>query len=72
MADAEKIAENLKDAGCNSGFIEAFMRIPEENNRERLAMLEKHRNSLLDKYHKDIRQLECLDYFIYHINKKCK
>ncbi len=69
MSDEEQIIENLKDAGCDSGFIENFIKISETEFQKQLRMLEKHREKLLESYHEDIKKLECLDYLIYNIRK---
>lgn len=67
MNEKEKIIENLADSGCDSCFIADFMQTSEL--RKQLKMLEKHREKLLDIYHKDAKKLDCLDYLIYHIKK---
>lgn len=69
--EKEHIAECLKDAGCNdieirdmterfnSGDMQAFLR-----------MLNSHRKSVLDTLHKNEKQLSCLDYLIFQIEKE--
>lgn len=65
----DDMIQNLKDAGCNSEFIERFMQIPQYQRHVKIAMLQKHRSNVLDTYHTDVKRLECLDYLIYNLKK---
>lgn len=65
----DDIIQNLKDAGCNSDFIEKFMTIPEYQQHSQVLMLQRHREKVLKNYHKYVKRLDCLDYLIYSIRK---
>lgn len=66
----EKIAENLKDAGCDRSTIQKFLQLHEEGNRqEQLRLLSRHRISLLDTVHVSQQRIDCLDYLIYTLKK---
>lgn len=64
------VVQNLKDAGCNEEFIEAFRVCCEQGKeREGMRLLAKHRNGLLDAMHREQKRIDCLDYMIYQIQK---
>ena len=61
----EAIIQNLKDAGCNKKMIEEFVGLFFTNNKnEMLNLLEKYRRELLEKIHKNQKELDDLDYLI--------
>ena len=64
------LIQNLKDAGCDAQTIENFMSDlhsgKEESSLKRLAI---HRKKLLDSIHKEQKQIDCLDYLVYQMNK---
>ena len=64
------ILQNLKDSGCTREFIEEFFRLKElGSERLILQLLYKHKKQLLDCLHKAQREIDCLDYLIYHLSK---
>lgn len=66
----EAIVENLKDAGCDQKAIDCCVACLDAGKKgELLNRLEKHRSGLLDKVHKGQKQIDCLDYLVYQINK---
>ena len=68
---AKDIAQNLKDAGCDSGCIEMFMGLWQKGSREeQMKLLEAHREFLLECKHKEEQRIDCLDYLIYQITQK--
>lgn len=70
-AKKQAIIENLADAGCDSNFVEQYMRLEEaERVEEQLRMLACHRCTLLDALHIAQRKLECLDYLRYTVRKE--
>lgn len=64
----EAVSQNLKDAGCGVDTINNFMEYYDAGNvREQLRLLERHREQLLSKVHKEERHISCLDYLVYQI-----
>lgn len=64
------ILQNLIDAGCDEKTITGFESC--QSIREEIRFLEKHRAALLDKSHEVNRQIACLDYLVYNLEKECK
>lgn len=65
------LIRNLRDAGCGTADIERFLQLGQENRRpEQLRLLRQHRAALLDRLHVSQRQIDCLDYLIYHMEKR--
>lgn len=66
----DAIIQNLLDAGCDNKTIHAFMKDIRENKMEAgLKLLAIHRRALLDDIHKEQKQIDCLDYLVYTIQK---
>lgn len=66
----EVIIENLQDAGCNKETISAFVEKLEKGEiKAGICTLEAHRRVLLDDLHKNQKQIDCLDYLVYQIQK---
>ncbi len=66
----DAIVQNLKDAGCSQNTITAFIEdIRNDKIIEGLKLLAIHRRSLLDELHKEQKQIDCLDYLIYKMQK---
>lgn len=63
--------QNLIDAGCSEDLIETCMKLAEANHWNRiLPLLSKQRINLLDSVHDGQKQIDCLDFLVYSINKK--
>lgn len=70
LESREAVIQNLKDAGCSLETIEKFLlHFDGEQKEEQLALLETHRNQLLNRVHKEEKKIYCLDYLIYQIEK---
>lgn len=70
MNNENAIIQNLKDAGCDEDTIQTFVEdLREEKVAEGLKLLAAHRRSLLDNLHKDQKQIDCLDYLVYKLEK---
>ena len=64
----DKLIENLKDAGCTGHTIENFINLyHSESTFQQKKVLAAHRQTLLDKIHKNQKMLDCLDYLIYRL-----
>ena len=74
--DMEKLSPimTLYDAGFNSTEVEQFIRDNNKSDKdmtaERIMMIRKKRNSVLDELHSKQRQLDKLDYLIYELEKE--
>ena len=65
------IYQNLKDAGCDEQTTETCMAYVQAGNyRALLPELLTWRKTLLDAVHAGQKQIDCLDYLIYRIQKK--
>lgn len=61
----ESIIQNLKDAGCDKKIVDKFFELfPKKEKREAIELLEEHRKKLLEKLHKNEKELDNLDYLI--------
>ena len=61
----EAIIQNLKDAGCNEKMIQEVINMFSKNKKnEMLNILTNHRKDLLEKLHKNEKELDNLDYLI--------
>ena len=67
---SEGIHQNLMDAGCDRQTTDQCLAfVKEERLSDMVPLLKKHRKTLLDSLHKDQKQIDCLDYLLYMINK---
>ena len=63
--------QNLIDAGCSEDLIETCMELAKANRWNRiLPLLREQRINLLDLVHDGQKQIDCLDFLVYNINKK--
>ncbi len=74
MAEATDILsiiyQNLQDAGCDAHTTEQCMPlVKRENYCGLLPLLLAHRNTLRSELRRSQKQIDCLDYLIYQINK---
>lgn len=61
----ESITQNLKDAGCDRKLIDEFFELSSKKENEKVIdLLEKKRQKLLEKLHKNEKELDNLDYLI--------
>ncbi|MDE6209277.1 MAG: hypothetical protein K2M73_06325 [Lachnospiraceae bacterium] len=65
------IYQNLKDAGCDEQTTKKCMVFAQNGNMgAMLPFLEKYRSELLGTIRLEQKQIDCLDYLIYKIQKK--
>ena len=63
--------QNLIDAGCSEDLTETCMEYAKANRWNRLLpLLSRQRSRLLDSVRNGQRQIDCLDFLVYNINKK--
>ena len=67
---SQTIRQNLLDAGCHTKMIEQFLSYQQNGDLEhQLSLLSSHRQKLLDKVHFQEKQIDCLDYLVYQLQK---
>ena len=61
---------NLKAAGLDAPQIEQYLAYGQaENTAQQLQLLSRHRAALLDRVHQMEKQIGCLDYLVYRIQR---
>lgn len=70
-SDAQGILrQNLVDAGCSPEMIRQCAALAQrEKTSELLRILSLHRKMLLDTVHQNEKQIDCLDYLMYKLEK---
>lgn len=72
-AEQERMVLNMKDAGCSEDTIKRFLLCYQVGDiTGELKVLSNHRRALLDEVHKGQREIDCLDYLVYQIEKGLK
>lgn len=70
MDDRQALIQNLADAGCDAALSRRFMTLLDRRQtRESLALLARHRRTLLDRCHAEERKISCLDYLIHQLEQ---
>ena len=71
--EQEHIVLNMKDAGCSEDTIHRFLLCYQAGDiKGELKVLSNHRQALLDEVHKGQKEIDCLDYLVYQIEKESK
>ena len=75
MAEASDVYgilhQNLADAGCNEKKIAVCMGYAQKGEwKKLLPMLTEHKQVLLGQVHLSEKQIDCLDFLIYRINRE--
>ncbi len=66
----ERTIQNMKDAGCSQDTINRFLICYQAGDiTGELKVLSNHRQILLDEVHKGQKEIDCLDYLVYQIEK---
>lgn len=64
------LRQNLIDAGCDRELVGRCITLAQEKKTgELLLILSRHRRTLLDGVHQREKQIDCLDFLIYQINR---
>ncbi len=72
-SNEDAIIQNLKDAGCNQDIITAFIKdLKEGSIDDGMRLLAAHRRLLLEELHREQKQIDCLDYLVYKMEKTKK
>lgn len=65
------LLQNLIDAGCDNSLAEEITKLLNKNKiNEAMAILAKHRKSVLDNCHAEQKKIDCLDYLVYRLKKE--
>lgn len=65
------LRQNLIDAGCGSDTVQACMALAQgQKTAELVLILSQHRRALLDTVHQSEKQIDCLDYLLYTLEKQ--
>ena len=75
MAEASDVYgilyQNLVDAGCSEKRIADCMGYAKKGEwKNLLPVLARHKKSLLEQVHTSEKQIDCLDFLIYRLNKE--
>lgn len=66
----ERTIQNMRDAGCSEDTISRFLLCDQAGDTKgELNVLSHHRRHLLDELHGRQKEIDCLDYLIYQIEK---
>lgn len=71
-ADTDGILhQNLVDAGCGPEIVRQCMALAQKQDQaELMRVLSRHRRTLLDTLHQSEKQIDCLDYLVYTLEKQ--
>lgn len=71
-ADTDNILrQNLVDAGCGPDTVRQCMALAQKQDQsELIRVLSLHRRALLDTLHRSEKQIDCLDYLVYTLEKQ--
>ncbi len=68
----DALIQNLHDAGCTQQVIVQFMKSRKQNDTFcQIHILSKQRTVLLEALHTDQNKLDCLDYLLFQLKKRC-
>ena len=66
-----KLYQNLIDAGCSEAEADKYLTLAKRDEWNKLCTaLAKQKTVLLTTLHKSEKQIDCLDFIVYEINKK--
>lgn len=66
----EQVRQNLIDAGCDDKLIQSYLVAMRDHDDHKCAqLLERRRRALLDEIHGEEKQLNCLDYLRYQLQR---
>ena len=67
----QALRNNLRDAGCGARTVERFLALEEAGAREeQFLLLSSRRRRILERIHRAERQIDCLDYLVYQLEKR--
>ena len=67
------LRQNLIDAGCDRELVQQCMELAQgKKTAEMKRILARHRRALLDTVHAGQKQIDCLDYLVYYMEKQNK
>ena len=73
LEENNSLYQNLLDAGFNAEKAEQYEKLAEDREWNKLLReLMKQKRHLLSSLHESEKQIDCLDFLVYEINKKHK
>lgn len=67
----EALRQNLEDAGCDEEMVKRCLDCARQGRtQEQLRLLSAHRRLLLDAVHRCEKQITCLDYLVFQIERE--
>ncbi len=71
IMEPKKLKECLNDFGCDENKKLNILSCNESNDIQgMIRLLRKHRQSTLDRIHKEEKQISCLDYFVFKLESE--
>lgn len=68
---SQALLDNLRDAGCDLELAKQVLALEQAGQyQEQMRLLSAHRRQLLDCLHREERQIDCLDYLVYQLEKR--
>ena len=65
------LRQNLVDAGCGPEIIRQCTALARKQDQaELMRVLSRHRRALLDTLHRSEKQIDCLDYLVYTLERQ--
>lgn len=69
----EALRQTLQDAGCDEKTVERYLDLEREGRtQEQLRLLAVHRRLLLEAIHSRQRQIDCLDYLVFQMEREAR
>lgn len=70
---SERLKEYLEDIGCPPKVKTEILEYAEKRDIQNIIrLLREHRQSTLDAIHKEEKQISCLDYLVFQLEKELK
>lgn len=67
----EKLEEYLDDFGCDNQERDAILKFYRNDDiKGVIILLRKHRQKILNEIHNEEKQINCLDYFVFQLEKE--
>lgn len=71
IIESERLEEYLDDIGCPSKVKAEILEYTENRDIQNIIrLLRRHRQSTLDSIHKEEKQISCLDYIVFQLEKE--
>lgn len=65
------LSRNLHDARCDAHIIEGIIKFHSKGKtEEEFRLLQRHRKTLLNEFHKNQKNIDCLDFLIFKLGQE--